>query len=101
MCVHIVIILVCICVLFVEIKDAKFYFISFEYLCETEEGEFLPCEVGLIEWSLNQGIIKTLHRFINPGAAKVALTLRFHKFCFSQGDALYFCEILKCQKLRR
>ncbi|KAI0213529.1 maelstrom-like protein [Lamellibrachia satsuma] len=65
-----------------EIKDAKFYFISFEYLCETEEGEFLPCEVGLIEWSLNQGITKTLHRFINPGV----IPLGYRYTCQSHSD---------------
>ena len=53
--------------LFVDIMDFKFYIISFEYLCETEQGEFLPCEVGLIEWSMNKGITKMLHRFINAG----------------------------------
>ncbi|XP_013395238.1 protein maelstrom homolog [Lingula anatina] len=45
----------------------KFYFISFQYLCETEEGYFIPVEVGLIEYSLNNGITKHLHRMIEPG----------------------------------
>jgi len=67
----------CMCMLFADIKDYKFYFVSFEYLCETEEGDFLPAEVGLIEWSLNQGISKTLHRFINPGVAVITFKQRF------------------------
>jgi hypothetical protein len=52
---------------FVEIINQKFYFIDFTTLCKTEEGDYLPAELGLVEFSLRDGIKKTYHTFIDPG----------------------------------
>ena len=54
--------------------DEKFYLISFEYLCKTEDGEYLPIEVGMVEISMKDGIIQTLHQFIDPGTVRLPLT---------------------------
>ncbi|KAL3863456.1 hypothetical protein ACJMK2_005210 [Sinanodonta woodiana] len=51
-----------------ELANETFYFINFQTLCETEEGEFLPAEIAVIEYSIKKGIIKHLHRFIEPGS---------------------------------
>ena len=50
-----------------EAAQEKFYFINIQYLCKTEEEEYLPCEIALIEYSIGKGITKKLHRFIEPG----------------------------------
>ncbi|XP_052778388.1 protein maelstrom homolog [Mya arenaria] len=50
-----------------ELKKLKFYFINFQILCKTEEGVVLPAEIAIIEFSLEKGITKELHRFIEPG----------------------------------
>lgn len=55
---------------FTAIMEEKFYFVSIEYLCKTEEGEFLPCEIGMVEWSMKNGITKTFHKFIQHGKLK-------------------------------
>ena len=55
---------------FSEVLDSKFYVIGFQYLVEVENGnhnDFMPVEVGLVEWSMREGITNTLHTFINPG----------------------------------
>jgi len=49
------------------LKDHKFYFVNFQILCKTEDEEVLPAEVAVIEYSLEKGISKELHRFIEPG----------------------------------
>ncbi|KAK3611248.1 hypothetical protein CHS0354_003877 [Potamilus streckersoni] len=51
-----------------ELANETFYFINFQTLCETEEGEFLPAEIAVIEYSIKNGITKNLHRFIEPGS---------------------------------
>ena len=48
----------------------KFYFVDFMTLCQVEEGGWLPCEIGVVEFSLNAGITKTFQRFIETGKAR-------------------------------
>jgi len=31
------------------------------------QNEFMPVEVGLVEWSMREGVTSQLHKFINPG----------------------------------
>ena len=47
--------------------EYNFYIIAFEYLCRTEEGEFLPVEVAMVEFSLLEGIKRKFHQFIKHG----------------------------------
>lgn len=60
-----------------DLKKEKFYFIHFQYMCKTEEEDpiFLPAEIGVIEYSIEKGIMRHLHRFINPG--KIPVGYRF------------------------
>lgn len=53
--------------IFSEIMEESFFLINIQTLCETEEGDFLPCEIACLEFSLAKGIIKTFHKFIDPG----------------------------------
>ena len=53
--------------MFSDIVEHPFYFISFQYLCEMDDNKWMPCEVGLIEWSMEHGITKTYQKFIEPG----------------------------------
>ena len=55
------------CTLFPELKSEPFYFISFQCLCKTDYDEYLPAEIAIIEYSIEKGITKNLHRFIEPG----------------------------------
>ena len=48
------------------------YFISFEVLCELpadtkKDLQYLPREVGIVEWSMAAGISKIYHEFIDSG----------------------------------
>jgi piRNA pathway germ-plasm component len=41
-------------------------------MVEVDNGpvsDFMPVEVGIVEWCMREGITGTLHKFINPGAA--------------------------------
>ncbi|XP_064471876.1 protein maelstrom homolog [Ornithodoros turicata] len=49
-----------------EIKMFKFYIISFNILCEVH-GEYLPLEIGAIEYTIQYGFTRAFHRFIDPG----------------------------------
>ncbi|KAL4226483.1 hypothetical protein ACF0H5_014466 [Mactra antiquata] len=50
-----------------ELKYETFYFINFQYICKTDDGEYLPAEIAALEYSIDKGITKQLHRFIEPG----------------------------------
>lgn len=54
-------------VCFSDIANEVFYLINFQTLCVTDEGHYLPAEIGVIEYSVKRGISKKLHRFIEPG----------------------------------
>ena len=48
----------------------KFYFIDFQSLYEVPDREdirYLPCEVGVVEYSLHSGHSRHLHKFVDPG----------------------------------
>lgn len=45
----------------------KFQLIHFEYFIKTQDDEYLPCEVGLIEFSMEEGIIRKFQSYIDPG----------------------------------
>lgn len=51
-----------------EVANQSFFFISTKIFCITDEGEYLPAELGLIEYSLADGIIRQYHVFIDPGS---------------------------------
>jgi len=50
-----------------DLIKERFQLIFFEYFVKTREDEYLPCEVALIELSLEEGIIQKYNSFIDPG----------------------------------
>jgi len=53
------------------VLEAKFYVIGFQYMVEVTRTEsdidYLPVEVGIVEWTLGGGISREFHHVINPG----------------------------------
>lgn len=49
-----------------EVKRSPFFIISFNILCEVN-GSYPPLEIGLIEYTIENGFTRAFHRFINPG----------------------------------
>ncbi|EEC04182.1 hypothetical protein IscW_ISCW003201 [Ixodes scapularis] len=49
-----------------DIKRSNFYLISFNILCEAN-GVYFPLELGLVEYSIEQGCTNTFHQFIDSG----------------------------------
>ncbi|XP_033757847.1 protein maelstrom homolog [Pecten maximus] len=49
------------------VADENFYLINFQTLCKTVDGDYLPVEVAVIEYSICKGIKRTFHKFIEPG----------------------------------
>lgn len=50
-----------------ELEKLEFYFISFAYFCVTSSGTYIPAEMGLIRYSLKEGVMDKLHMRIDPG----------------------------------
>ncbi|XP_033106202.1 protein maelstrom homolog [Anneissia japonica] len=60
-----------------------FYIVTFEVLCKLPEKKgYLPAEVAIVEYSLSAGIIRTFHRFIDPGP----IPMGFRFLCLSTSD---------------
>lgn len=53
--------------LYTELEGHDFHLAHFNYAVETDEGEFPPCEVAVVKFSLLNGISKHYHQFIDPG----------------------------------
>lgn len=47
--------------------EKEFYFISSVFFCQTIHGDIFPAELGLVKFSLNEGIVDSVHMYINPG----------------------------------
>eukprot|EP00800_Vazella_pourtalesii_P004549 TRINITY_DN1523_c0_g1_i2.p1 TRINITY_DN1523_c0_g1~~TRINITY_DN1523_c0_g1_i2.p1 ORF type:complete len:765 (+),score=147.47 TRINITY_DN1523_c0_g1_i2:161-2296(+) len=45
----------------------RFYFIDFQFICHVEKGNYFPCEIAVIEYSIDSGIVRSWHKFIDPG----------------------------------
>jgi len=62
--------------------ERKFYVIGFEYMLEVQKSgddvEYMPVELGLVEWSMRSGISREFYRMINPG-----------QLLFTAGDGRY------------
>ncbi len=52
-----------------------FWLIDIQSLCQIPhkyDSKYLPCEVGVVRYSLNQGVKSKFHRFIRPGQQNLA-----------------------------
>ena len=57
-----------------EMKQTRFHYLAFEYMIEFKDG-FIPLEVGVVEWSMAEGITKEYHAFIDPDNQRSILGL--------------------------
>lgn len=55
---------------FADIAPKKlFYFMSFNLLCSTDDGRYIPIEVGIVEYSIQHGIHRQYCKIFYPGSA--------------------------------
>lgn len=62
----------------------EFFFISFAYFCVTSNGTYIPAEMGLVRYSLRDGVKDRLHMFIDPG--KLPLGFSYDAKVHSESD---------------
>lgn len=67
-----------------ELEKLEFYFISFAYFCVTSGGTYIPAEMGVVRYSLKDGIMDKLHMFIDPG--KLPLGMAYDAQQHSESD---------------
>ena len=63
-----------------DLKKNYFYIAGVQYALKTEEGEFLPLELGVVQWSMEAGISDSFHTFMKPGKIPLGYSyrVRFH-----------------------
>jgi len=49
-----------------DIREEKFYFMDVQSLCKTDDKQYLPVEIAVLEFTLQDGIRKLYHSFIKP-----------------------------------
>ncbi|XP_049516708.1 uncharacterized protein LOC119437640 isoform X2 [Dermacentor silvarum] len=64
-----------------EIKRWSFNILSFNMLCK-ENGLYYPLQLGLVDYSIEQGFIRAFHKFIDPGPIPLgfASAAKDHRF---------------------
>uniref|UniRef100_A0A182WQS1 Maelstrom domain-containing protein n=1 Tax=Anopheles minimus TaxID=112268 RepID=A0A182WQS1_9DIPT len=60
------------------LKNECFYIIAMEYFCRTIDDNYIPAELGLIKYSLKDGVVDQLHMHINPGKIPRGLNYQAH-----------------------
>lgn len=50
-----------------ELESHDFHLAHFNYAVKTDEGEYPPCEVAIVKYSLLNGIAGHYHDFVDPG----------------------------------
>ncbi len=48
----------------------SFFFVDIQSLCHIPhkpDHKYIPCEVGVVRYTLNEGIVSKFHKFIKPG----------------------------------
>lgn len=51
-----------------SLRTYRFHTAHANYFCKIANGTYMPCEIALAEFSLVDGITRTYHTLINPGA---------------------------------
>lgn len=61
------------CLIVEDITKEKFYFIDVQTLCKTDQGQYLPVEIALAEFSLEDGITNLYQEFLRPGDIPIGM----------------------------
>lgn len=56
-----------------NLTNQKFFLIHINKLCQVDEEKFLPCELALLQFNLQDGILHTFHTFVAPPADEIPL----------------------------
>lgn len=50
-----------------DLRDKFIYLIHVNIFCKTDKDVYFPAEIGLVKFSLREGVKDILHRYIDPG----------------------------------
>ncbi|XP_023243498.1 protein maelstrom homolog [Centruroides sculpturatus] len=90
-----------------EVKETSFFIMVFNVLCCTDDGEYIPLEVGITKYSIKEGIEDYFHTFIDAGRIPLGygLTAMQHsyqthkiptsKFELSESNYLKICKSIE------
>lgn len=67
-----------------ELEKVEFFFISFAYFVVTTNGTYIPAEMGVVRYSLRDGVKDKLHMLIDPG--KLPLGFSYDAKVHSESD---------------
>lgn len=56
------------------LEKLEMFFISVNYFCKTQQSDYVPAEMAIIRYSLENGILGQFHELINPARLPLGLT---------------------------
>lgn len=67
---------------FSALLTKEFHIIHINYYCETDTRHFIPAEIAIAKFSLGEGVIDTLHKFVSPGKFITRAKLIYIYYCY-------------------
>lgn len=68
LCIHKIFIFFCCNNFLIEMKSQPYYFLTVNYFTRSISGAFyVPAEISVAKYSLEEGVCRTYHSFLNPG----------------------------------
>lgn len=55
------------CFVEASLTTTPFFIISFNYFSKDLKGKYFPCEMGIVKFTINEGVTTKCHSLINPG----------------------------------
>lgn len=64
--------------LLLVIGDTTFFLAMANYFCITNEGVYVPAELSIVKFNLQQGRLKQFHVYLNPGTLLLIMSCDSH-----------------------
>ena len=65
-----------------QLINTKLFVIASNIIVKTDQNQYLPLEIGIVQFSIKDGLTDSLHEFINPGPIPLGISLFYiMNFC--------------------
>ena len=65
-----------------QLINTKLFVIASNIVVKTDKNQYLPLEIGIVQFSIKDGLTDSLHQFINPGPIPLGISFFYiMNFC--------------------
>lgn len=66
-----------------ELLEKPIYIISFNVMCHDAANEYIPLEIGIVKFTLLDGVVDKVHKFVDAGPVPVGFASEARQHCES------------------